>query len=475
MNASSAPAAPRLRFVEKLGYGLGDTASNFFFQTFNIFLLYYYTDVYGLSAAAVGTMLFVTRGLDALAEPVIGMVADRTSSRWGKFRPYLLWAAIPYGILGYMVFAGPELSQSGKLIYAYVVYAAMMLSYSLINIPYSALMGVMSPSSTERTSLATYRFVCAFGGGLLITSLVTPLKNLLGEGNEAVGFKLTMAIFAVLSVALFWFTFATTRERVVVTDEASASLRKDVKYLFANRPWVAMGFAALFTMLNVGVRNGGAMYFMKYYVGDTGERVFWIFDQTALFMTSGMLAMIAGVACTGFFTKRWDKRTLLIVLTAANALSMGAIFFLRPDQIAWMYVINVIGTFLVGPTPALVWSMYSDTADYGEWKFNRRTTALVCSAALFAQKAGNALGVALAGWLLAYFGFVANAAQSERTLLGIRIVFCVAPAVFALLNVVALFFYPLRDTDVSRIEKDLADRRKLKAEPPSPYAAAPAS
>ena len=455
---SARPAAP-LRFVEKFGYGLGDTASNFFFQTFNIFLLYYYTDVYGLSAAAVGTMLLVTRGLDALAEPVVGMIADRTNTRWGKFRPYLLWMAIPYGILGYLVFAGPELGQTGKLVYAYVVYAAMMLAYSFINIPYSALMGVMSPSSAERTSLATFRFVCAFGGGFLITSLVSPLKNALGGGDEALVFKLTMAIFAVLSVALFWFTFATTRERVKPVGEHGASLRKDLKYLLGNRPWMAMFFAAIFTLLNVGVRNGGAVYFMKYYIGDDGTPVFWIFDQTALFMTSGMLAMILGVASTGFFTKRWDKRQLLISLTAINAVSMGSIFFLSPDQIGWMYVINIVGTFLVGPTPALVWAMYSDTADYGEWKFNRRTTALVFSAAMFAQKAGNALGVALAGWLLDYYRFVPNAVQSSEALLGIRIVFCLAPAIFAALNVLALVFYPLRDKQVVEIEKELTLRR----------------
>jgi glycoside/pentoside/hexuronide:cation symporter, GPH family len=459
MSTPTVPAAAPLRFIEKLGYGLGDTASNFFFQTFNIFLMYYYTDVYGLSVTAVSTMLLVTRGLDAFAEPVVGMIADRTRSRWGKFRPYLLWVAIPYGVLGYMVFAGPQFSPTGKLMYAYAVYAAMMLAYSFINIPYSALMGVMSPSSSERASLSTFRFVCAFGGGFLITSLVSPLKNVLGGGNEALGFKLTMGVFAVASVALFWFTFATTRERVQSAGEHGASLRSDLKFLGQNRPWLAMFFAAIFTLLNVGVRNAGAVYFLKYYVKDDGRKVFWIFDHTALFMTTGMFALILGVASTGFFRKRWDKRGLLRTLTALNALSMGAIFLLRPDQLGWMYAINIVGTFLAGPTPALVWAMYSDTADYGEWKFNRRTTGLVFSAALFAQKAGNALGVALAGFILARFGFQPNTAQSEQALLGIRIVYCLAPMVFALLNVAALMFYPLTDGEVSRMEKELAERR----------------
>src|SRR5210317_2035602 len=206
--------AHHLSFSEKLGYGLGDSASNFFFQVFNIFLLYYYTDVFGLAPAAVGTMFLVTKIVDAISDPVMGLIADRTHSRWGKFRPYLLWAAVPYGICGYAMFASPDLSDTGKLIYAYVTYTLMMLAYTAINVPYSALLGVISPSSVERTKVASYRFICAFAAAWLIGTFVTPLKNMLGGGDEALGFRLTMIIFAVLSVALFWISFATTRERV---------------------------------------------------------------------------------------------------------------------------------------------------------------------------------------------------------------------------------------------------------------------
>jgi len=226
----------KLSVQEKIAYGLGDTASNFFFHTFNLFLLYYYTDVIGLPAAAVGTMFLVTRMLDAFADPAMGLIADRTNSRWGKFRPYLLWGALPYGLIGYAIFANPVLDLSGKLIYAYATYTLMMLAYTVVNIPYSAMMGVMSASSEERTSLSSYRFVCAFGGQLLIGALVIPMVKHLGHGDEATGFARTIAVFAAISIGMFLYTFSQTKERVTVQVETGVSIRQDVRLLLRNRP-----------------------------------------------------------------------------------------------------------------------------------------------------------------------------------------------------------------------------------------------
>jgi len=356
-----------LRFREKLGYGLGDTASNFFFATFNVFLLYYYTDIFGLSAAAVGTMFLLTKILDAVSDPIMGLIADRTNSRWGKFRPYLLWAAVPYGLCGYAMFANPDLSYAGKLVYAYVTYSLMMLAYTAINVPYSALMGVISPSSIERTKVASYRFFCAFAAGWLVGTFVTPLKNILGGGNEALGFQLTMAIFAVVSVALFWITFATTKERVVPTPMKS-DLKLDFKALLGNGPWRALFAAGIFTLINIAVRNGTLLYYFKYYVGDDGTRIFLIFDKTAVFLSLGLLAMMVGVALTKTLSQRFEKRQLMIVLSLLNALSMAAFYFTPPENYWLMVAINCAGMLAAGPTPALVWSMYADCADYGEWK-----------------------------------------------------------------------------------------------------------
>jgi GPH family glycoside/pentoside/hexuronide:cation symporter len=448
-----------LRFKEKLGYGLGDTASNFFFQTFNIFLLYYYTDVFGISAAAVGTMFFVTKLWDAVNDPLMGIIADRTRSRFGKFRPYILWVAVPYGIMGYLMFANPDLGESGKIVYAWVTYTLMMMIYTAINVPYSALMGVMTPSSRERTVLSSYRFVCAFGGGLLISMLVRPLIEYFGDGDEAKGFSYTMALFAVMSVALFWYTFSTTRERVVAHDDHKSNLKQDLKFLVSNRPWLVLFFAAIFTLANVAVKNAVTVHFFKYYVGDDGSDYFLFMDRTTLFLTAGMLAMILGVACTKLFTRYFEKKTLMIWLSLLNATTMLIIFLIPPDQYWTMMIVNIIGMFMVGPTPALVWSMYADVADYGEWKYGRRTTALVFSAAQFAQKFGLTIGGGLSGWMLGIFGFVANVDQTDTSLLGIRLMFTVIPACFAIMNALVLIFYTLSDRQVEQIETELEARK----------------
>lgn len=452
-----AEGTERLKFTEKLGYGLGDTASNFYFQVFNIFLLYYYTDIFGLSAAAVGTMFIVTKIVDAASDPIMGLIADRTETRWGKFRPYILWGAIPYAVLGYAMFASPELSDTGKLVYAYVTYTLMMLAYTAINVPYSALMGVISPSSVERTKVASYRFVCAFAAAWLIGTFVTPLKTILGGDNEALGFQLTMAIFAVASVALFWVCFATTKERVrpVQTD---SDVRLDFKALLSNGPWIALFAAAIFTLMNVAVRNGTILYYFKYYVGDDGTPIFLIFDKTAVFMSLGLFAMVVGTSLASTLCKYFEKRTLLITLTILNAIAMALFYITPPDQYWLMVTINCIGALISGPTPALVWSMYTDTADYGEWKTGRRITGLTFSSLQFAQKMGLAVGAGLAGIILGWFGFVANEAQSAESMAGIRFLFSILPAILAIAGAVAIFFYKIDSKTIKTVESELQER-----------------
>lgn len=456
--ASPAVSQP-LSFSEKLGYGLGDTASNFFFHTFNIFLLSYYVDVFGLGAAAVGTMFLVTKSFDAFTDVGMGMLADRTNTRWGRFRPYILFTAVPFGAIGYAMFAGPELTENGKLVYAYVTYSAMMIAYTVINIPYSSLMGVMTPDSDERTTLSTFRFFCAFGAQLLISGFVIPLKNYLGDGDEARGYQLTMAIFAIASSSLWLFTFATTKERLPPPPDESANLKGDIGALFRNRPWLVMVAAALFTLMNVAARGGATLFFMKYYVADPDAEVFWIFDRTSVFFLSGTAAMVAGVSTTKLFTKRFDKKSLMIVLTLLNAAGLAAFYFIPPDQYGLLLAVNFAATFIVGPTPAIVWAMYADIADYGEWQTGRRSTGLVFSGAMFAQKTGLAVGAGLAGWWLDLFGFVPNVEQTDEAILGIRLLFSIFPAVLTALAAASIVFYPLTKTQLEQIAKELAERR----------------
>lgn len=291
----------KIPFSEKIGYSFGDAASNIFWQTFSFFLLYFYTDVFGIAAAAAGTMFLITRIWDTLLDPVMGVIADRTESRWGKFRPYLLWTAIPFGIIGVFTFITPDLGASGKLIYAYVTYSLMMTIYTVINIPYSALMAVMSSDSQERTKLASFRFVAAFAGGLMVQYTANDMVKYFGRGNEAVGWQWTMTVYAVVAVVLFLISFATTRERVLPPKAQKSALKEDIVNLCKNGPWVILFGAGICLMTYVSIRNGIIIYYFKYFVSDQEIHLFGNVWQAShgklasMFMVFGSVANIAGV------------------------------------------------------------------------------------------------------------------------------------------------------------------------------------
>ena len=457
----SAPTPPTstLSVREKFGYGLGDTASNFIFHTVNVFLFFYYADVMKIDAAAVGTLFLVARLFDTVTDPLMGSIADRTNSRWGKYRPYLLWLAVPFGICGYLLFAVPDADPASQLTYAYITYIAVMLVYTAINIPYSALLGVITPNSSERTSVASYRFACAFGGQLLIVAAARPLIAYFGEGNEAAGYRITMGIFAVIAVVLFIMTFSMTRERVQPPADQKPDLAKEFKLLLRNVPWIVMFIAGIFTLANVAVRGAVTLFYFKYYAGDDGSAWLWNFDMSTVFLTAGTIALIVGVVCTKWITPLGDKRQLMVVLSSLNALVMALFYFVPQDAPVMMFIMNVLGALIAGPTIPLVWSMFADVADYGEWKFGHRSTGLVFSGVQFAQKFGLAIGSAMAGWMLAGFGYVADAEQTPEAIEGIRLMFTILPALFAIGGVVAIWFYPITGKDVERIGSELAEQK----------------
>lgn len=445
------PTAP-LSFGEKLAYGLGDTASNFYFQAFNQFLAFYYIEILGIGKTSAGHLMAWVPIAVAFLNPVIGVAADRTNTRWGKFRPWILWGALPYGLLGYVMFASPGFGPDGTLIYAYVTYTLTLIAYAAINTPYGALMGVMSPSSDDRTSLASYRFGCAFLGALLIGWLVPWMKEALRFGGDpAAGFRNTMAVFAVASVAMFLFTFLRTRERVAPPPAQRSSLATDAGDLLRNGPWLVLFFVAFLNLTNVGLRSGMGIFYFKYRVG----------DEAALgnFNFVGFLCFILGALATRLFTARWSRRSLLIVLTLVNGLGLLAFYFADPRNLPLLYALNIIASFAAGPTPAIVWSLYADTADYGEWRFGRRATGLVFSATVLAQKVGLAIGGAMIGWLLDWYGFVADAVQTERALHGIAVLFGLMPGAFAIAAGLAIVLYPLDEPKVKQIERELAARK----------------
>jgi len=456
----------KLSIKEKVGYSLGDAASNIFFQTFILFITIFYTDVFGISAAAVGTMFLVTKIWDAVNDPMMGMIADRTNTRWGKFRPYLLWFAIPFGILGVLTFTTPDISLTGRLIYAYITYTLLMMAYTIVNVPYSALMGVMTPNTHERTVLSSFRFFAVFLATILVQYSVLKLVDVFGKDNPAVGWQWAMGILSTLAVILLFITFATTKERVHPPKGQKTSFKQDLTDLAANIPWVLIGSATVFQLIYICMRGGAIMYYFTYFVKDQEIALFGktaTYSYKALassFLVAGTVATLLGVTLTTRISKAFGKSATYSAFLGIAGLSTGFFFVLKPDNLIIMFILQMIISFAVGPVSVLQWAIYTDTADYSEWKKGRRATGLTMSASLFALKLGIALGVSALAWIIGAYGYQPNQDQTEMGLLGIRLVMSIYPAIFALIGMVIMFFYPLNRKMMMTIETDLIERRK---------------
>jgi len=455
---------------------MGDLASNLFYQTFTMFLLYFYTDVFGISAAAAGTMFLVVRMLDTFYDPLVGVLADRTNSKYGKFRPWILYTVVPFGILGFLTFYTPDLVTSSKLVYAYVTYTAMMFVYSTINVPYGALMAVMSSNSLERTSLSAFRAIFAFSGGIIVQAFTLKLVHYFGlinahsDGsvNEQFGFSTAMGIYSVLAVILFLTTFFICKERVKPIEDKNNSIRKDIKDLFTNVPWLILTLVGIMTCLYVAVRNGSIIYYFKYYVNGAGTASLFGFQIGAdalvsTFMVVGTVCSILGTIMLKPMAALIGKKKVYMVSMALGTILSVAYYFLDKDQITLMFVFQALCNFAVGPAMAMMWSMYADTADYSELKTGRRATGLIYSSANFAQKFGWSIGGAIAGYLLGYFGFVANATGSPETIHGVRVLFGLMPAIWSAIAVFALLFYHLDEKKVIEINLELAALKAKKS------------
>ena len=453
-----APDTAPLSFTEKVGYGLGDMASNFYMGFFGLFLLYYYTDVFGISPAAAATMLLVTKVVDAISDPAMGLIADRTHSRWGKYRPYLLWVAVPYAMFGMLLFLGPELSAAGKLAYAYLTYTLVMLAYTAINVPYSALLAVISPVAEERTKATQYRFVFASLGTLCVGALATPLVSLLGNGDEVLGFRLTIALFAVMSVLIFWITFVTTRERVRPARHDS-SVARDLSGLIANSSWVVLVVTGIVVIIGLIARFSSIIFYLKYYMMDDGSAVFMIFDRTALFTSFGLIGQLIGALLTPMLARRFEKRHLIVAMNLLHAGLLVLCYFIPPEQFAQVVLVHSLGVFTFGVTITLLFSMYTDCAEYGEWQSGKNSAGLVMSASMFSLKLGTAVGGALPGFMLAQSGFIANEIQTETAIQGIRLMFNVIPAVFFVLGSALMLYYRLDRQIMRKVEFELHERR----------------
>ena len=454
---------PPLSVREKIAYGLGDMASNFYNGFFGIFLLYYYTDVWGIHPGHAAFMFLITRWADALTDPAMGLLADRTNTRWGKYRPYILWTIIPYALLGYLLFLGPDFGQTGKLIYAYVTYSLVMLAYTAINVPYSALLAVIHPDSKERTRATQYRFIFASLGSILVGATTTPLVDWLGGGDEVTGFRLTIILFAILSVILFLITFAGTRERTTPERPQKSNVSQDIAVLVRNISWVVLAISGVLIVIGLIGRLSSVAFFAKYNMGLGDGKVLWWMDSASLIITVGFVGQLFGALLTPVLSGRSGKKRLMI---AANFLAAAALIvnYLAPTGFAIAMVSHTVMMFCFGIMITLLFAMYTDCSEYGEWKSGKNSAGLTVSASMFSLKFGSAVGVAIPSAVLAGVGFVAPLdgvaqIQSETALAGIRMMFNIVPGLFFLCAGSLMCFYQIDRRLLARIEQDLSVRR----------------
>jgi len=447
---------------EKIGYGFGDAASSMFWKIFTFYLAIFYTDVFGISAAAAGTMFLVTRIWDTANDPIMGIISDRTNTRWGKFRPYLLWVAVPFGLIGMLLFTTPDLGLSGKLIYAYITYTLMMMVYTAINVPYASLLGVMTEDGDQRTSFASFRMLFAFGGSILVVAIYQPLVDLFKAGvEEAPAYQLTMVVIGIIAVIMFLFTFFWTRERITPPKSQQNNLKEDFRNLVQNVPWFLLLGAGVMTLIFNSVRDGVALYYFKYYIIDETAVAIskMTFTYSTLYLMLGQVFNLLGVASAKFVSSKLGKRKTFMYAMYSAAVLSSLFYLCSKEQVVMVYVLQALTSFCAGIIFPLLWSMYADSADWSEWKTGRRATGLVFSASSMTQKLGWTLGGSVTLWLLAFYGFEANVNQSPDTIRGIKLMLSVFPGITALLSGIIIYFYRLDAKTMNTIEIELQNRR----------------
>ncbi|WP_455674417.1 MFS transporter [Phocaeicola sp.] len=453
-----------IKLKEKIGYGFGDMASSMFWKLFGSYLMIFYTDVFGMPAAVVGTMFLVTRMWDSAFDPIVGIIADRTHSRWGKFRPYLLFLAVPFALIGILTFITPGWSLTVKIVYAYVTYSLMMMVYSAINVPYASLLGVMSPEPHDRNILSVYRMMFAYLGSFIALLLFMPMVNYFSAGHtEQHGWMMAVILIAVMCAALFYSCFALTKERVKPIKEKQNPLKEDVRDLFHNCPWWILLGAGIAALVFNSIRDGATVYYFKYFVVEESHSTITLFGipfvLSGLYLAIGQAANIIGVVLAAPISNRiGKKKTYMSAMIVATLLSV-VFYWFNKDDLGLIFIFQILISICAGCIFPLLWSMYADCADYSELKTGNRATGLIFSSSSMSQKFGWAIGSAITGWLLAYFGFQANAVQSEEAIRGIKMFLSFLPAVGTVLSVVFISMYPLDEKKMKEITEELEQKR----------------
>lgn len=460
MSASTPPApqdpSVKLGWTEKFGYAAGDMASCLFFGIFMNFMAIFYTDVFGITATALGTMLLVVRTWDWINDPIMGAIADRTQNRMGKFRPWILWMIVPYMACGVLTFHTPDVGPTAKLVYAYITYTMMMMVYTGINVPYGALMGVMTAKSEERTVLASFRFIGANAGIFVVTLLLPFLVNHIGRGNQQVGYTGAVAVLAIMAGALFFFTFSSSRERIRPVEQKHEPLKRELRELLRNGPWLMIIVISILTVMSQAIRACSVLHYFKYVVG----REDW---GTTLLVYNSVAAVVAVLLAKWICSTIGGKKKAYIILNVLFAVLLIWFYFIPADAFGLMVLNQVLMAMVAAPMMPLFWAMIADTADYGAVKFGHRSTGIIFSAGTASQKIGWSIGPAVALWIMGYSGFVANVAQTDKTNHTLLLLMSLIPAGFALATAAATFFYKIDRNMEGDLERSMVELNKKQA------------
>ncbi|OAT34446.1 putative GPH family arabinoside transporter [Buttiauxella brennerae ATCC 51605] len=453
--------ARKLSVAEKIGFGMGDAACGIVYSSVTMFLTYFYTDIYGLSAAAVGIMFLVTRVLDAITDPLTGLVADRVHTRWGHFRPWLIWFAIPYAVLAVLTFSTPDFGESGKLLYAYITYTLLMLCYTFINIPYCALGGVITTDEKDRLSAQSYRFTISSLAGLVVSVATLFLVDWLGKENKQFGFQATMAIMGTLAVIMLFFCFFSTSERVRPKVEINSSMMDDLRILLANDQWRIVAVITFFSSMAGVMRSAATLYYATYLMLGGIESAAGTAMKSA-FVSTSVVGTIIGSIAAGYLAQRYRAVSLFKNINLLLVVIGVVMFFVPPTWLAIVFPLYFLVGFFHQMYQPFKWNMMANAADYGEWKFGRRITGLSFSGNLFALKMGMAVAGAFVGFSLGWFGYQAgNPTQTTLATNGIIGLLTIGPSISYLVLYWLSRFYILDDKMMNQIQRDLAHREQV--------------
>lgn len=480
----------KLSVLEKVGYSLGDLAANLVFQTLVTFIAFFYTDVYKIPVESATMIIFSCGLIAAFFNPFMGMIADRTQTRWGKFRPWILWTSVPFGIIALLTFSTPDFSPDGKVYYAFITYLLLLLIYSANNLPYAALSGVITGNMKDRNSMSSYRFVAVMIAQFIIQVLLLPLVLIAGDGDKAMGFEKVMTFLSIAGVIMFMITFFTTKERVIPRAEQKSTVLEDLKDLVSNMPWVIMLVVTILVFVTLALKGGMYIYYFENYLNPNQIAEFlvsigfngfidalnagltglglaefqWPEDPAtsgfALFNAGGIIFMIIGIGFSKGLADRFGKREVFAASLFISALFVAVFYLYPPDAIGIVFTSQILHGFFYGISTPLLWAMIADVADYSEWKNHRRATAIIFSAMIVGLKVGLTSGSSLLSSILGFYQYDPNLAiQLPETVNGIKLSVSVYASIPFILAVACLFFYKISRQVEQQIEVDLTARR----------------